>query len=207
MGRPAGILLVGGRSRRMGGDKAWLAWGEETLLAHVARRLAAGTGGPLLVVARGGQALPALPVGASRVDDVVADEGPLRGLATGLAHAAERDAEVAVAATVDAPFLAPAVIAALAAALAADAGAQAAAIETAGRLPPFPAAYRTALASTAGELLAAGERRARALLAATTVRSITAAELLADPGVAAQDPHLRSLLDLDDRPAYERARP
>jgi len=207
VGRPAGILLVGGRSRRMGNDKAWLAWGGETLLAHVARPLAAGTGGPLVVVARGGQELPPLPSGAVRVDDTVADEGPLRGLATGLAATAERGAEVAVAATVDAPFLAPAVVTTLARFLAADEAAQAAAVDSAGRLPPFPAAYRTSLAPTAEQLLAAGERRARALLAAIPVRRIPAAELLADPGIAAQDPRLRSLEDLDDRPAYERARP
>jgi len=204
---PAGILLVGGRSRRMGSDKAWLAWGRETLLARVARALAAGTGGPLVVVARGGQELPPLPSGVVRADDTVADEGPLRGLATGLSAAAERGAEVAVAATVDSPFLAPAVVAALAGALEADEVAQAAAVDSADRLPPFPAAYRTSLASTAEELLAGGERRARALLAASRVRRITAAELLADPGVAAQDPRMRSLEDLDDRPAYERARP
>jgi len=207
VGPPAGILLVGGRSRRMGSDKAWLTWGGETLLAHVARPLAAGTGGPLVVVARGGQELPPLPPGAMRVDDTVADEGPLRGLATGLAATAERGAKVAVAATVDAPFLAPALVTSLARVLATDEAAQAAAVDSAGCLPPFPAAYRTSLASTAEELLARGERRARSLLAAIPVRRITAAELLTDPGIAAQDPRMRSLEDLDDRLAYERTRP
>lgn len=191
----------------MGSDKAGLPWGGETLLQHVARRLAAGTGGPLVVVARAGQELPPLPLGAARVDDTVAGEGPLRGLATGLAHAADRGADAAVAATVDAPFLAPAVVVALAAALAADEGAQAVAVDAGRHRRPFPAAYRTSLASTAEKLLAGGERRARALLAAIAVRSVTAAELLAEPGVAEQDPRLRSLEDLDDRAAYERARP
>lgn len=190
----------------MGSDKAWLPWGEGTLLGHVAERLAAGVDGPLIVVARAGQELPSLPPGAARVDDAVADEGPLRGLAGGLAAAAARGAEVAVAVTVDAPFLAPAVVAALARALGSDPGSEAAALCAGGRLPPFPAAYRCSLAAGAERLLADGERRARALLAAARVRRVTAAELLADPEVAAQDPRLRSLEDLDDPGAYERVR-
>lgn len=207
MAAAAGILLAGGRSRRMGTDKAGLAWGGATLLGHVAARLATGAEGPLIVVARAGQALPDLPEGAERVDDAVADEGPLRGLAGGLAAAAGRGAEIAVAATVDAPFLAPAVVAALALALTSDPDSEAAAVAAGGRLPPFPAAYRCSLAATAERLLGDGERRARALLGAARVRRVTEAELLADPAVAAQDPELRSLLDLDDRSSYERARP
>lgn len=122
----------------MGSDKAWLPWGEGTLLGHVAERLAAGVDGPLIVVARAGQELPSLPPGAARVDDAVADEGPLRGLAGGLAAAAARGAEVAVAVTVDAPFLAPAVVAALARALGSDPGSEAAALCAGGRLLRFP---------------------------------------------------------------------
>jgi len=191
----------------MGSDKAWLPWGEGTLLERVAERLAAGVDGPLVVVARAGQELPPLPPGAARVDDAVADEGPLRGLAGGLAAAATRGAEVAVAVTVDAPFLAPAVVGALARALEADPRAEMAAVDAGGRLPPFPAAYRCSLAAGAERLLGDGERRARALLGAARVRRVTAAELLADPAVAAQDPALRSLEDLDDPAAYDRARP
>jgi len=38
--RPPGLILAGGRSSRMGADKAFLDIGGETILAHVVRRLA-----------------------------------------------------------------------------------------------------------------------------------------------------------------------
>ena len=60
-GTPArgAIVLAGGRSERMGREKATLPFAGETLLAHVVRRVA-----PLVlevvVVGRPGQALPPL---------------------------------------------------------------------------------------------------------------------------------------------------
>ncbi len=203
----AGIVLAGGRSSRMGAEKAALDWGGVPLLVHVVGRLAAAVDVSVLVVARPGQVLPALPAGVARIDDAVADQGPLRGLAGGLAAAGAAGAEIAIAVTVDAPFLAAAVVTALAAALAGDPAAEIAAIDTGRRTAPFPAAYRPGLAAAAHELLDAGERRARALVTAAPVHRIDATDLLAIPAVAAADPELRSLTDLDDPTTYTRLRP
>ena len=78
-----GIVLAGGRSRRMGTAKAGLDWHGVPLVAHVAARVAEATQGPVVVVRAPGQALPPLP--QTIVADPVAGLGPLQGLAAGLA--------------------------------------------------------------------------------------------------------------------------
>ncbi len=47
--RVAGFVLVGGQSRRMGQDKALLAWGEGTLVGLVAEKVAASAGNVSLI--------------------------------------------------------------------------------------------------------------------------------------------------------------
>ena len=60
-GMPAGIVLAGGRSRRMGTPKAWLDWHGTTLLRRACGIVARGTSGPVIVVRAPGQELPELP--------------------------------------------------------------------------------------------------------------------------------------------------
>jgi molybdopterin-guanine dinucleotide biosynthesis protein A len=79
--RCGGVILAGGRSSRMGTPKAWFRVGGEPMLARIARRLAAPTG--LLAVRAPGQELP--PAAARLVEDHVEGEGPVAGLAAGLA--------------------------------------------------------------------------------------------------------------------------
>ena len=58
-----GVILAGGRSRRMGADKAFLALGGEPVLAQLVRRLAPLCSGGVTVVRREDQDLPDLPEG------------------------------------------------------------------------------------------------------------------------------------------------
>src|SRR5947208_4621260 len=82
--RPAGIVLAGGRSTRMGTPKAWLEWHGTTLLDRVVRVVSrAVDGGPVVVVRAPGQDLPELPAGVLVVDDAAEGQGPLEGLAAG----------------------------------------------------------------------------------------------------------------------------
>lgn len=77
------IVLCGGQSRRMGRDKASLPFAESTMLAKVvsvAQQLAPR----VLIVKAGGQKLPEIPSKVTVVDDQFPDEGPLRGIVTGL---------------------------------------------------------------------------------------------------------------------------
>ena len=105
----AGILLAGGRSRRMGRDKASLAWHGSTLARRAAGLLARCSEPPVVVVCAPGQELPPLPEWVEVVRDPEPGLGPLAGLAAGLRVAAPR-ASVAAVCAVDAPLAHPAVM-------------------------------------------------------------------------------------------------
>ena len=108
----AGILLAGGRSQRMGRDKASLPWHGSTLARRAAGLLARCSEPPVIVVCAPDQELPGLPSWIEVVRDPEPGLGPLAGLAVGLEAAAAR-APVAAVCAVDAPLAHPAVLAAL----------------------------------------------------------------------------------------------
>lgn len=103
----AGLLLAGGRARRMGGgDKCLRELGGKTLLARAIARLAPQVG-PLLLNANGDPARFAeygLPVVADVIEGFA---GPLAGILTGLEWARENAPHCPwlVSAPTDAPFL------------------------------------------------------------------------------------------------------
>src|SRR5437879_8946661 len=76
------VVLAGGKSSRMGRPKAWLPFHGQPMLARVLARL-----GPLfaecVVVRAPDQELP--PVDARLVEDEAPGQGPVAGLAAGLA--------------------------------------------------------------------------------------------------------------------------
>lgn len=102
-----GAVLAGGRSRRMGQDKALLVVDSEPLVVRVARRLEAVC--DRVVIAGDSHSLDGL--GYPRITDAAADVGPLGGIVAALEVAATP--LVAVVA-VDMPFAAPSVLAQLA---------------------------------------------------------------------------------------------
>jgi molybdenum cofactor guanylyltransferase len=197
----AGILVAGGRSQRMGRDKAGLPWHGSTLARRAVGLLARCAEGPVIVVCAPDQELPALPGWVEVVRDPEPGLGPLAGLAVGLEAAAAR-APIAAVCAVDAPLAHPAVLAALVGAL----GEGPAVVPLAdGRPQPLFAVYRTGLAGLAAALVADGERRASALGARAGARSVEPFELLVVDDVAAFDPDLASFLSFDDVGAYDGA--
>ena len=150
---PAGIVLAGGRSSRMGTPKAWLDWHGSTLLRRTCGVVARGVSGPVVVVRAPGQELPELPDGVRVVDDAREGQGPLQGLLAGLEAT---DDGLAFAASTDMPFLHPRFVAAV---CAAAEGADAAVPHLGGFRQPLAAAYRTALAPLVAELVDAGRMK------------------------------------------------
>ena len=100
-----GVLLAGGKSRRMGEDKRYLAVGEQTLLERGLEVLQSIFCEVLVVIAQ--DSLP-LRINARVVRDLVPDCGSLGGLYTGLIQATTPYIFVAAC---DMPFLNQTVIA------------------------------------------------------------------------------------------------
>jgi molybdopterin-guanine dinucleotide biosynthesis protein A len=199
----AGIVLAGGRSSRMGTPKAALEWHGSTLLRRVTGLVARGVDGPVVVVRAPGQALPSLPGDVEVVEDAREGRGPLQGLAAGLA-ALDGRAAVAYASSTDAPLLHPAFVRRVVGALDDDADVV---LPRAGGFPhPLAAAYRTALLGVVQRLLAADRLRPAFLFEECRVRRLDEDALLADPALAALDPALDSVLNLNEPADYEAAR-
>ena len=184
-----GIVLAGGRSRRMGVDKALLDWHGTPLVVHVAGIVRSTVEGPVVVVAALGQELPALPDGVERVDDVHPERGPLEGLHGGLVALGGR-ADVAVVVGVDAALLRPRLVDLLVDALEREDAALAVACVAADRRP-LPMVVRVDLEPAVRSLLESGERRLRSLVALGPVAALPEAE------VRVVDPELDSLAPLN----------
>ena len=97
----AGIVLAGGRGRRMGRDKASIVLGGRTLLERTVSALAQIADEVIVVRARG-QSLPALLSETRVIEDALPRRGPAAGLHAGLSCIGEA---VGLAVACDLPFL------------------------------------------------------------------------------------------------------
>lgn len=191
-----GIVLAGGRSVRLGMDKATLDWHGSPLVERVARLLARGIGGgPIVIVRAHGDTSPVPPVFES-ASDPLPDAGPLVGLLEGLRRLEGR-VESAIAVPCDLPLLHPVTIRALAHRLTATAAEMAAPTDADGRILPLPGAWRITAIQALATAVEAGERSPARSAASLEVAAIPLHELAADAQVAAADPDLTSLRDID----------
>ena len=191
-----GIVLCGGQSQRMGQPKAWLPFGPELLLQRVVRLLGTVVD-RVVVVAASGQELPELPAQIEVVRDSASEEGPLRGLASGLAALPGSVDLVCVSAT-DTPFLRPAWYEALANRI----GVADLIIprEGSGRLHPLAAIYRRGPTLAAAEkLLATGSFRLTDLI------EILPGRLLDTAALAEVDHDWSTLRNLNTPAEYQQA--
>jgi molybdenum cofactor guanylyltransferase len=203
MSSSAGIVLAGGRSSRMGTPKAGLEWHGSTLLRRTVGIMSRVSDGPVVVVRAPGQMLPELPPQVEIVDDPCEGLGPVQGLAAGLAAAAGR-AGVAFVCSTDLPFLHPAFARRVLRAVGdgADVGLPVAR----GYPQPLAAAYRTGLAPVAERLVQEGRLRPAFLFEQCAVTRLDEAALRSDPVLAALDPELDSVVNVNEPGEYQAAR-
>lgn len=182
----AAIVLAGGQSRRMGQPKAWLPIEGEAFLQRIVRTLGE-VAGELVVVAAGGQELPALPAAAPVVRDSIAGAGPLVGLETGWCALRTQPTRVFVCGC-DTPFLKPEFVFAVARAC----GDREAAVPvTNGIRHPLAACYASDLLPRLSAVISAGERRLQAFLEQLSVYELHADEF------STVDPGLQSLININ----------
>src|SRR5215470_4644927 len=201
----AGVVLAGGRSSRMGTPKSALEWHGSTLLRRTVGIVARATDGPVIVVRAAGQLLPELPAGTQVIDDPRDGKGPIQGIAAGLATLAGR-AEIAFISSTDMPFLHPAFIRRVLRVLADDAAVDVALAVARGYPQPLAAAYRVRLAETAERLVKEDRLRPAFLFDECRVERLDDAALRQDPLLAALDPDLDSMLNVNDPTDYRAAR-
>ena len=97
MSGPLGVLLAGGAARRMGGDKLRAPLRGRPLAVWALDALC-GACDEVVVAAKAGTALPALPTGVLRLDEPDEPRHPLAGVVAALRHAGPGRSVLAVAA-------------------------------------------------------------------------------------------------------------
>lgn len=167
----AAIVLAGGASRRMGRDKATVAFSGHTFVEQAVATLATRCS-PVFVVAAPGQPLP--PLTAQVLRDEVRGVGPLLATARGLRAAADAGAERAFVCAVDMPYLTTDLIEELVGP-SVRLGASVV-LPWDGRDHYLAGVYRTDLAARAEELVAAGERSMRSLVDAVDTQRVVMPE-------------------------------
>jgi len=170
-----GVLLAGGKSRRMGEDKRYLVVGEQTLLERGLAVLRSIFQEVLVVIA---QDSPPLDLDARVVRDLVPDCGSLGGLHTGLTQAITPYIFVVAC---DMPFLDPAVIAQF---TSRRATADIVMAKLAAQLHPMHALYGKQCLPVVEQMIGARQLKIQEIVshASLRVRYVTEADLLAiDP--------------------------
>jgi molybdenum cofactor guanylyltransferase len=186
------IILCGGRSSRMGIDKALLPFGNETMLERVARIVGSSIDPQeIVVVAATNQELPALPSTIKVVRDHEEYQGPLPALACGFA--ALPNADAAFVTGCDAPLLTPEFIEFLFAHL--D-DADAVVAQDADRMYPLCAVYRTRVSETIERQFTNSDHSLHGLLAKINANHIPVESL------REVDPELASLRNVNNHADY-----
>lgn len=188
--------MCGGKSSRMGQDKAMLPFGPERMLQRVVRLVSEVIPpAKIIVVATRGQALPPLPSRVRVACDEHPDRGPLEGLATGL-KSIQNDADVVYLTSCDVPLLEPAVIPRLFDLL--D-NFQIVIPREGEHLHPLTAVYRTSVLPYAIEQVQADQLRLKSLLGLVAAREVPV-DFLRDI-----DPELRTFRNLNGPDDYRTA--
>ena len=165
----AAFILAGGKSTRMGTDKAFVTRDGCTLLAR-ALELAHSVTADVRIVGDSAKFAPFAPV----VEDVFRGCGPLGGIHAAL-RASQADLNLILA--VDVPFVSPALLQYLIARARTSAAATVTAARAIGGWQPLCAVYRPRFADAAEAALSAGRYKIDALFVAAPTQMVSEEEL------------------------------
>lgn len=190
------IILCGGKSSRMGRDKASLPFGPEVMLQRVVRLLSEVVdSSSIVVVSAAGQVLPPLPPQIRIACDENPGRGPLEGLAAGL-KAMPDQVEAVYATSCDVPLMATEFVRAVFNHL----GDHEIAVPVEGEFHhPLASVYRPRVLTVVQQLLNAGRLRPRFLFNEVDTIEINVESL------REFDPTLSTLMNLNHPEDYEAA--
>jgi len=163
------FVLGGGKSSRMGSDKAFLRVGDETLLSHALKAAGAAAGEVRIV----GDAKKFAGFGRV-VEDIYLDRGPLGGIHAALASSTT---ELNLMLAVDLPFIGPELLKYLLS-RARESGAMVTVPRACGGLQPLCAVYRRGFADVAEQSLREGKNKIDSLFAGVEICVIEEEELI-----------------------------
>ena len=185
----AAFVLAGGRSSRMGSDKAFLELGRRTLLTIALEKAAAVAQEVSIVGPRSRLAFLGLPV----TEDIYENAGPLAAIHAALSFS---KAELNLILGVDTPFLQPEFLRFLVE----EANRTGAVVTTPrvhGEFEPLCSVYRAAFLDVAEGALRAGERRITPLFAQVALHTIEESEIQRFESGTAMFDNLNTPADLE----------
>jgi molybdopterin-guanine dinucleotide biosynthesis protein A len=190
------LILCGGKSTRMGRDKATLPFGPELMLQRVVRLLGEVVDHRnIVIVAAPEQLLPHLPAGLTVARDERHGRGPLEGIAAGLTALCP-EVDAAYVTSCDVPLLVPAFVTRMFELLGDHDIAVPCEEE---QFHPLAAVYRPSILPLVQQLLKADRLRPRFLFDEARTRSVTIEEL------RPVDPDLQTLVNLNHPEDYQAA--
>ena len=177
-----GIVLAGGKSSRMGRDKAFLEYQQQPLISYTLQALAPLTQEVLLVANDQKYAV----FGKACIPDLLPDTGPVGGIYTGLSHS---KTELNLVLACDTPLVNPSLLGLLL--QHANDSYEVVQVATLEKRMPLIALYKKSCASKLKDCLESGERRLQKV-----VRQLHTKTLLLAPSMARLTLNINSPEDL-----------
>ena len=188
------LILCGGRSQRMGSDKALLPLGSKTVLQRVVRNFSELSDSLVLVIGHQAETPPDNGGFTEVIRDEHPDFGPLEGLRVGLQHLQQHD--FVMVGTCDAPLVVADVYRSMVQRMV-DSNAEVALPMVDDQYYPLTAVYRTSVLGKVSRMVANQQLRVKDLLSQVQVCEVSSNDL------RRVDPELQTLRNINTRAEYQ----